>query len=477
MTPHYLDWQNQPIVFKDYPGLTPVLLPSDFSPPEDKLSTLLKEKEWKDTGREAELKDLSLILRLAYTLTAQARQSGGVNYFRSVASAGALYPTEIYVATHSMKGLADGLYHFAIHRHCLYPIRTQGLTTHLPEAPTLCFFLTAIFFRSAWKYRERSYRYHLLDTGHLVENLVLALTSQGLPFNLSYDFDDERVNHLLGVDETKEVALSMLHIPGKDSLFMSGEKLQELESLPQGMRNASRVSLKEIGYSAVNEIHRAGTGISSPSKSESEISIELGVKPEIWTKVISPSPWPEVMNYSEAVFGRRSRRNFIKGTLPKDNLSALIDTLCAKDLINATHKESSHRSISVGFLVDHVEGIEPGFYLVDTLKKSYGPVHHGHFLEMMAHICLDQAWLANAAIHFLFFTNFDMLEQSWGARGYRYAMMSAGRMGERLYLISTAMGIGCCGIGAFYDDEASQLLGLNEKSRLLYLVAVGPIKS
>jgi hypothetical protein len=26
----------------------------------------------------------------------------------------------------------------------------------------LTFFLSAIFFRSAWKYRDRSYRYHLL---------------------------------------------------------------------------------------------------------------------------------------------------------------------------------------------------------------------------------------------------------------------------------------------------------------------------
>ena len=38
------------------------------------------------------------------------------------------------------------------------------------------------------------------------------------------------------------------------------------------------------------------------------------------------------------------------------------------------------------------------------------------------------------------------------------------------------MQLGCCGIGAFYDDEVSELLGLNEQSRLLYTVAVGPIK-
>jgi nitroreductase len=55
-------------------------------------------------------------------------------------------------------------------------------------------------------------------------------------------------------------------------------------------------------------------------------------------------------------------------------------------------------------------------------------------------------------------------------------MMSAGRLGQRLYLAATALGLGCCGIGAFCDWEAADLLGLNRSSRLLYLVAVGKVK-
>ncbi len=55
-------------------------------------------------------------------------------------------------------------------------------------------------------------------------------------------------------------------------------------------------------------------------------------------------------------------------------------------------------------------------------------------------------------------------------------MMNAGRWGQRLYLGATALGAGCCGIGALYDTEARNLLSLNAGSSLLYLVAVGPIK-
>ena len=103
-------------------------------------------------------------------------------------------------------------------------------------------------------------------------------------------------------------------------------------------------------------------------------------------------------------------------------------------------------------------------------------VAQGAFTEKMARICLDQMWLANAGIHFLFLTNLHVLDRTWGARGYRYAMLNAGRMGQRLYISATAMGLGCCGIGALYDGEAAALLGLNEASVLLYLVAVGAVK-
>ena len=68
------------------------------------------------------------------------------------------------------------------------------------------------------------------------------------------------------------------------------------------------------------------------------------------------------------------------------------------------------------------------------------------------------------------------MDDAYGARGYRYAMMDAGILGQRLYLGSTALGLGCCGIGAFYDNEARALLSLNDDSYLLYLVAVGQVK-
>jgi nitroreductase len=120
--------------------------------------------------------------------------------------------------------------------------------------------------------------------------------------------------------------------------------------------------------------------------------------------------------------------------------------------------------------------MEPGFYILDTLRESVSLVTPGFMMEEMAPACLGQAWLGNCALHFLFLTNLAQLESAGGPRAYRHAMLTAGRLGQRIYLAATSMQLGCCGIGAFYDEEASDLLGLNDDSALLYLVATGPVK-
>ena len=264
------------------------------------------------------------------------------------------------------------------------------------------------------------------------------------------------MNQLLGLDETKEVCLAVVHVLGNDT--MDNATVEEIAELPGEMRNASLVAAKEMDYPAVREFHQAGASLISEAGPKSEMLHELGVVPETWTRAPLPSAWPEVMNYSGALFQRRSRRNFVQEPLNKEHVGALIGSIGREDLTHSSHDAAYHRTLAIGLVAGDVEGMEPGFYLLDTTKASLGLVTSGDFMESMAHICLDQQWLANAATHFLFLTNLDLMDRTWGARGYRYAMLSAGRMGQRLYLTATAMGMGCCGIGALYDGEAAERL-------------------
>jgi hypothetical protein len=85
LTGQYLDWNNQPWVYKEYPGIDPILLPRNVQPPNERLSDILKGPETGATARGIDIEELSLVLRLTYSLTVKTRHSGGDFYSRTVA--------------------------------------------------------------------------------------------------------------------------------------------------------------------------------------------------------------------------------------------------------------------------------------------------------------------------------------------------------------------------------------------------------
>jgi SagB-type dehydrogenase family enzyme len=183
---------------------------------------------------------------------------------------------------------------------------------------------------------------------------------------------------------------------------------------------------------------------------------------------------PEAITFAEAVFQRRSRRNFVRKPVPVATFSWLMGLLNFGD--SCGEIAPSKGCMSVGVLIGDVETIDPGFYLFEAGNHALSLIRPGLLTEEMAHICLDQEWLGRCSLHFVFLSNLEATENKWGSRGYRYAMLEAGRLGQRLYLAAESIKYGCCGIGAFYDKEAKTLLSLRSGSSMLYLVALGPLK-
>jgi SagB-type dehydrogenase family enzyme len=480
---HALDWSNQPDVYKMYPELKALPLPAAAPPPDVPLSALVVGAPGEETQASISLEQLSQVFDLAYSLTARSVHPGGEFFYRSVPSAGALYPCELYVATRSVLGLEDGLYHYAVGLrsliqlrcgNCLEIIDTASPSEEPVQSTLLMFFITAIFFRSAWKYRVRSYRYHLLDSGHLIESLVLALKVLGLTNEVILYFEDGGIDTLLGCDTEREVCLALVSAGRKGvSLRIQGNNSSPL---PDSVRSTSRVAHKEIAYPEVQEIHFAGGKLSAPEGTPPAMILEAGRLPASWEQIRSSAIWPEKMTFYEAVVRRRSQRNFVRESIPEAVLQAFLRLICPPDDVPGRLSQLQQQTIAAGFLADNVDGFSSGCYWVDTPLHSVGLTKSGALHSRMAKICLDQEWLARANLHFFFATNLDLLEKSWGPRGYRYAMMTAGRLGHRIYLAATSFGLGCCGIGAFYDNEAAALLELQEESAMLYLVAAGPVK-
>ena len=217
----------------------------------------------------------------------------------------------------------------------------------------------------------------------------------------------------LGLDERKEVALALVQVPGDDSA--PDVEAQGLDDLPSEILSSSRVSENEVDYPIIREMHLAGTDMTTRANPMTEMIHELGVAPLTWNQFIQPPTWPEGLNHGEAVFQRRSRRNFVKTPISQKCMGALLASLCYSEPGDSARESTYDRSICTGFLVGQAEDMAPGFYLLDTVKKATGLISPGSFTETMAHICLDQAWLTNVALHFLFLTNLEVLDRTWGA--------------------------------------------------------------
>jgi SagB-type dehydrogenase family enzyme len=212
-----LDWGARPSLYKTYRDVPRIALPD----PRGFQGLSLEEAiEARRSRREyapgaLPLEELSRLLHAAGGITEPNRQ------FRAAPSAGALYPIETYAVVHNVADLEPGLYHYGVIDHALEQLRTGDLRTAmivggigqemLGEAQ-VCFVLSAIFQRTRWKYRQRTYRYVMLEAGHIAQNIYLAATSMGLGACAVGAFLDDRLNHLLGVDGTEEAVVYTLSV-------------------------------------------------------------------------------------------------------------------------------------------------------------------------------------------------------------------------------------------------------------------------
>ena len=476
MSPHYLDWANQPRLDKRYPHLDTLSLERQAAIPTINYLDVVGHTTVgsEHPSEPIDIKRVASLFHLTHAITARSMHGNQPFYFRSVASAGALYPFELYLAVHQVDGMKPGLYHYDLFNFSFNTLRHTPVPVIGPSDSGIAatIYIGGIFFRSAWKYRQRAYRYVLLDAGHLIENLRLALSALGLKGSMTLDFDDDAANVLLGVDDAREVCLACVHlIDGQADKDKTGQPADP-SPLPEPIRHASRVSMKETIYEPIARVHRAGYAPINAADDKSLSSINgLERSPDAW-QTLPSIPLPRLPDHEEVLWQRRSRRNFIPTPLDKESWVGFLDLIAAA----ARRPASPWASPAIGILAGKGVPIEPGFYLFDPRDRRLGLMVAGDLMESMATACLDQMWLKNAAFHLLFLSDPAALDRSWGARAYRHVMIEAGRLGQQAYLAATALGLGACGIGAVYDREAADLLTLSETGTLLYLVGVGPVK-
>jgi SagB-type dehydrogenase family enzyme len=181
----------------------------------------------KFTGEPIALETLGSMLHAALaakrTGTSQIQPKATFS-FRSYPSGGALYPVEFYVVLLLSDFPTPCIAHYNPRAHELGVI-DENVDRRAIEAaftnPTelagasMLVVATAVFQRSTAKYNARGYRFTLLEAGHAMQNLCLAVSAHGLGGCLCGGYYDDALNKLIGADGVTESVVSVLVI-GKD---------------------------------------------------------------------------------------------------------------------------------------------------------------------------------------------------------------------------------------------------------------------
>ena len=210
-------------------------------------------------------------------------------------------------------------------------------------------------------------------------------------------------------------------------------------------------------------------------------------KPETYKNYTSAKTVPlsrkfpaESLSVVEALKKRRSVRSFSSKPLSMDDLSFL---LWASTGVQRSERGYEFRTtpsagalypIETYLIVNSVEDLAKALYHYDIEAHALEEMKAGDFAEEMAHAALEQKMCINAQVVLVWTAVFERSKWKYAQRAYRYVYLEAGHMAQNLALAATGIGLGSCQIGAFFDDEINQIIGVDGTDEsVLYLSVIG----
>src|SRR5258706_6610022 len=230
--PGYLDWANQPYPWRTYEGTTrlPFALAADG----------LKAR-YNDLRRGAlpgpaplDFRHLGIMFELSLALSAWKEYRGTGWALRCNPSSGNLHPTEAYLITPRLPGIEPGVYHYLSRDHVVEQRAAPcGEWYGAFRGNCVLVALSSIYWREAWKYGMRAYRYCQHDCGHAIAALAYAAAALGWQARVIDSVADDDIARLAGLDRDADFALAEREAP--DLLILVGEPrvMVEVERLAE----------------------------------------------------------------------------------------------------------------------------------------------------------------------------------------------------------------------------------------------------
>jgi SagB-type dehydrogenase family enzyme len=506
----YLDWNTQPDPFRHFAGAPQ--LPLDHPP----LADLPAYDALFQPGRLVpQPLDRATISQLFYdslALSAWKQADGSRWSLRINPSSGDLHPTEGYLIAGPIAGLSDdpAVYHYSPFQHALEqrrllaPADWATLADTLPAGAVLLA-LTSIYWREAWKYGERAFRYCHHDVGHAIGAVTLAAAALGWQTRLVETVATDPLAVLLGVH--RQPGCEAEHPDGLLALFPSPVATAPTLHLPTELVDRLTASAPLGTENRLSQTHHDWPIIAALEAATRYPGQPTARQP---APVSTPSDHPAGLLSERPIAARRilhQRRSAVAMDRHTHLDRATFYHLLAR--VTPRHAAMPFQvlpwppRVSLALFVHRVHELPAGLYLLlrdpaheaplraalhptfDWRKPAGCPagldcylLQAGDARDAARFISCHQDIAADGALSLGMLAAFETGLDQDGPWGYPRLFWETGLIGQVLYLEAEAAGVRATGIGCFFDDLMHQVLGIGNHAwqSLYHFTLGGPVE-
>ena len=186
--------------------------------------------------------------------------------------------------------------------------------------------------------------------------------------------------------------------------------------------------------------------------------------------------------FDEVLSSRRSVRDFADRELDLEDLSKILHQSYGitgelpgkggfrQDLRSAPSAGALYPA-EIYIAVRKVAGVEPGIYHYNVPHHEIELLIPGDPTEKILEVCCGQEYVRQTSIVVLISGVLARTKLKYGERGYRYALLDIGHLGQNLYLSCASLELAVMTTCGFFDDEANKLLRIDGVDEAVMYVA------
>jgi len=178
------------------------------------------------------------------------------------------------------------------------------------------------------------------------------------------------------------------------------------------------------------------------------------------SRIALPKPeFPKDIDFWDVVSQRHSTRSFTEEPVEQNDLNCLLfgmsglTRLLPDYAFRTTPSAGGLYPIEIYPVINSVKGIARGIYHYDILHHELECLQEGDFRNDMLRGCLGQEMAYSSAINFIWTAMIERSKWKYLQRCYRYIYLDCGHIAQNFYLISEALGLGACTIGAIFGID------------------------